>query len=229
LSIAKKYHLNVIWDAAHALGAEYKNKKIGKFPDITCFSFYVTKPITTGEGGMITTDNKKWAERMRILSLHGMNRDAWKRYSQKGSWYYEVIEPGYKYNLTDLAASIGVHQLRKIEKYYQKRKKIAQLYTRAFQAIPFIQPLEELPERKHIWHLYVIKTKNRDNFIEKLKKHGIGTGVHFIPLRIHPAWKGKEKFVVAEEVFRKIISLPIYPKMTIREANYVIKTIKKIL
>ncbi len=250
--IAEGYKIRVIEDAAHAFPAFYNGKMIGTISDITCFSFYATKNITTGEGGMITTDNDEWAERMRIMSLHGISKDAWKRYTAEGNWYYEVIAPGYKYNLTDIAAALGLAQLRKADKLWQRRTEIAMRYTEAFKDLPELEtplsllsspnPLHFTPNSgtRHSWHLYVIKLKfeyltiDRNKFIEELKERGIGTSVHFIPLHIHPYYRDTygykpEDFPVAYETYRRIISLPIYPKMTDDEVERVIEAVKDVI
>ena len=241
LTIAQKYNLKVIEDAAHVLPAKYNDKIIGTIGDITCFSFYATKNITTGEGGMAVTDNPAWAERIRIMSLHGISKDAWKRYTAQGSWYYEIIAPGYKYNMTDIAAALGIVQLKKADKFWQRRTKIAQMYNEAFGHIeaietPHTSHLTPHTKTKHSWHLYVIKlnleglTIDRAQFIEELKSRGIGTSVHFMPLHMHPYYRETygyrpEDFPVAYEAYQKIISLPIYPKMTDEEVGRVIEAV----
>src|SRR5712691_926379 len=188
LQIARTYNLAIIEDAAHALPALYGGKMIRTSGDITCFSFYATKTITTGEGGMATTENPEWAERMRIMSLHGISKDAWKRYTAEGSWYYEILFPGYKYNLTDLAAAIGIEQLKKCDQFWQQRQRYATLYTEGFQDISELTLPPMGARGQHAWHLYVIQLNlerlriNRNEFIELLKQHHIGTSVHFIPL-----------------------------------------------
>jgi len=240
IKIARQHNIRVIWDAAHALPTKYKGKIINSFPDITCFSFYVTKPITTGEGGMAVTNNKKWAEKMQILSLHGINKDAWKRYSAEGSWYYEIVAPGFKYNLTDIAASLGIVQLGKMNQFYQKRKKIAKSYNQAFKNIPHINIPIIKKYGTNAWHLYPIQLNlkklkiNRNEFIEELKKRKIGCSVHFIPLHIHPYYRKKYKhkaknFPNAYNAYKKIISLPIYPKMTEKDIKDVIWAVKDIV
>jgi dTDP-4-amino-4,6-dideoxygalactose transaminase len=225
LDIAKKHKLAVIEDAAHALPSRYGEKMVGTLGDITCFSFYVTKTITTGEGGMAVTDNPEWAERMRMMSLHGISKDAWKRYSHEGSWYYEVVFPGYKYNLTDIAAAIGIEQLKKCDRFWKARQQIAAAYDRGFASLPEIRRPGCAPGVQHAWHLYVVQLNpeqlrlDRGQFIEALKSLGIGTSVHFIPLHLHPFYRDvlghrPEDFPVATSVFENIISLPIYPSMT---------------
>ena len=246
MEIAKRYNMKVIEDAAHTLPSRYKGKMVGTIGDITCFSFYATKTITTGEGGMITTANDEYAERMRIMSLHGISRDAWKRYSSEGSWYYEITAPGFKYNLTDLAAAVGLAQLKRAESMYLRRRKIALLYNEAFKDLAEIETpvtggdenLENSTE--HSWHLYVIKLNlellniSRDEFINELKKEGIGTSVHFIPLHLHPYYRDTygykpNDFPVANETYMRIISLPIYPKMNDDDVVRVIETVGDIV
>jgi dTDP-4-amino-4,6-dideoxygalactose transaminase len=239
LNLARKHGLKVVEDAAHALPTHYRGKMVGAIGDITCFSFYVTKPITTGEGGMATTDNSEWAERMRMMSLHGISKDAWKRYSSEGSWYYEVVSPGYKYNLTDIAAAMGIEQLKKCEKFWQARRRIAAAYDRAFSDVPEIRTPVLRSDGQHAWHLYVIQLNlerlriNRNEFVEALKKENIGTSVHFIPLHLHPYYRnafGYEPgdFPKASEAFNRIISLPIYPTMTEQDVHRVIATVREI-
>lgn len=236
IDIAKKYNLFIIEDAAHALPALYKGNKIGTIGDITCFSFYATKTLSAGEGGMITTENDEWAERVQILRLHGISRDAWKRYTEEGSWYYEVIEAGYKYNMTDLHAAVGIAQLKKLEDMWQKRKEIARSYTEAFGEIQEIETPVVKEDRESAWHLYVIKLKtemlkiDRNHFIDELKKRGIGTSVHFIPLHRHPYYRRNFKcksweFPVSDRSYERIISLPIYPSMTEKDVDRVINSV----
>jgi dTDP-4-amino-4,6-dideoxygalactose transaminase len=228
LAIARRHGLRVIEDAAHALPASYHGRKIGSIGDITCFSFYATKTMTTGEGGMATTENPDWAKRMRMMSLHGISHDAWNRYTKEGSWYYEVISPGFKYNLTDLAAALGIEQLKKCDQFYEARRQIARRYDEAFRDIPGIQIPASAANVQHAWHLYIIELEleqlriGRPAFIEALNHHNVGTSVHFIPLHLHPFYRDKfgykpEDFPGAGKVFPRIISLPIYPGMT--EAN----------
>ena len=236
MHLAKTYQLYVVEDAAHAIPAWYKGRRIGNIGDITCFSFYSTKPLATGEGGMVTTQDDDWAERVRILRLHGISKDAWKRYSKGGSWYYEVIEPGFKYNMTDLQASLGIAQLRKVDWLWEKRKEIARKYTEAFSSTEGIIPPSVKPDRESAWHLYVIKLKletltiDRNAFIEKLRERGIETSVHFIPLHRHPYYRDAfgvvpGDFPNAEWIYERSISLPIYPGMTDEEVSYVIEQV----
>ncbi|AAB99069.1 TPA: UDP-4-amino-4,6-dideoxy-N-acetyl-beta-L-altrosamine transaminase [Methanocaldococcus jannaschii] len=240
LKIARDYDLYVIEDAAHALGAEYKGKKIGTIGDTTSFSFYATKNITTGEGGMVTTDNEEIAEKIKILRLHGISRDAWKRYSSEGSWYYEIIECGYKYNMTDIQASIGIHQLKKAEIMRKRREEIAKIYNEEFENLEGLITPTIKKHVKHAWHLYPLLINidrlkiNRTKFIEELKKQNIGTSVHFIPLHLHPFYRKtfgykKGDFPNAEWVYEREISLPIYPKMTDDDVIDVVNAVKKIV
>jgi len=240
LKIANEYGLTVIEDAAHALGATYKGKKIGTIGDFTCFSFYATKNMTTAEGGMVTTDNNELAEKIRIISLHGISKDAWKRYSSEGSWYYEVLYPGYKYNMTDVQASLGIHQLKKLNHMQKRRVEIARRYNEAFEGLPEIIIPCVKKYVHHAWHLYPILINtdllriDRNKFIEALKTVNIGTSVHFIPLHLHPYYHDKfgfkrGDFPNAEYVYEREVSLPIYPKMTDKDVEDVIIAVKKIV
>ena len=238
LQIARKHKLYVIEDAAHALPAKYHGKTIGTIGDITCFSFYATKTITTGEGGMATTQNPEWAARMRMMSLHGISHDAWKRYTKEGSWYYEVVQPGFKYNLTDIGAAIGIEQLKKCDAFGAARARIAAAYDQRFADLKEINTPVCEPDVQHAWHLYVIQLDlerlkiNRDQFIETLKEQGIGTSVHFIPLHLHPYYRDNfgyapDDFPKATEIYQRIISLPIYPKMTESQIEHVVQGVSK--
>lgn len=233
LEIARHHNLRVVEDAAHAFPTRYKGKMIGTFGDITCFSFYATKTLTTGEGGMITTENPEFAEKMRILSLHGISRDAWKRYTAEGTWRYDILEAGYKYNLTDLQAAIGLAQLAKAEELRLCRAAIAERYSRALSQTDAYLPPPEPNDADHAWHLYVIRVSadrlriGRDQVIEQLKAKGIGTSVHFIPLHLHSLYRGQlgyqpGQFPQAEKHFESAISLPLFPGMTDQEIERVI-------
>ncbi len=231
LKVAKKYNLYVIEDAAHALPSKYKEKMIGTIGDITCFSFYATKTLATGEGGMITTKNENYVRKMRINRLHGISRDAWDRYTLKGNWYYEVVDNGYKYNTTDINSALGLAQLKKVDWMKEKRNEIAQKYTQVFKGTKVIPPLIK-PDRETSWHLYVIKVNNRDKLFEKLRENGIGTSVHFIPVHKHPYYRQTYKYQskdypVANYVFEKSLSLPIYPGLTEQELEYIAERVLK--
>lgn len=241
ISLAGRHGLKVVEDAAHALPATYKQRIIGSDGDIAVYSFYATKTITTGEGGMIVTDDSKYAERIRTMRLHGINRDVFDRYtSSKPSWYYEVVAPGFKYNMTDIAASIGIHQCNKAELFRKRRELIARRYNEVFSDLPLRVPYVARLQDKHSWHLYVIQLElerlviGRDRFIELMSEAGIGTSVHFIPLHIHPYWRERygfrpEDFPVAYDVYRRAVSLPIYPKMTDEEVERVVVAVRSIL
>jgi dTDP-4-amino-4,6-dideoxygalactose transaminase len=230
--IAKKYNLKIIEDAAHAIPSSYKGVMIGALEksDITCFSFYATKTLSTGEGGMATTNNSNYAKNMKINRLHGISKDAWDRYTTKGAWRYDIVDNGCKYNSTDINASIGLVQLKKQKILREKRASIASKYNNAFAnnsriTLPFIKD-----DRRVSWHLYVIKIDNRDDIIEQLKELNIGTSVHFIPIHKHTYYKNRygykdEEYPVANKVFDASLSLPIYPDMNDDEIVYVIKSV----
>jgi perosamine synthetase len=243
MALTSKFDLRIIEDAAHAFPTSYKRRIIGTIGDITCFSFYATKNITTGEGGMITTENEEYADRMRIMSLHGISKDAWKRYTAEGSWYYEIIAPGYKYNLTDIAAGLGITQLRKVDAFLKRRMQIAEMYHEAFQELKELDlPLANEGEEgtTHSRHLYVIRLNlqrlqiDRNKFIDELRRRGIGTSVHFIPLHIHPYYRETygyqpDDFPVAYETYKRIVSLPIYAKMSDGDAQRVVEAVKDVI
>ena len=238
--IANIHNLKVLEDAAHSLPATYKGKKIGTISDVTCFSFYATKTLSTGEGGMICTNDQEIAERCAIMRLHGINRDAWKRYSESGSWYYEVVAPGYKYNFTDLQASLGLPQLKKVDTMWEWRKKIALRYLEGFKDLDLLTlPFIKL-DRESSWHLFPVRlnlemlTKNRAQIIDELKKHNVGVGVHFMPVHQHlyysETFKLDDKnYPIASATFPRLMSLPIYPGMTDNSVEKVISTVREIL
>jgi dTDP-4-amino-4,6-dideoxygalactose transaminase len=212
---------------------------VGSFADVTAFSFYANKNLSTGEGGMVTTDDDALAARMRILSLHGMDRDAWKRYTSEGSWFYEVVEAGYKYNLTDLQASLGLHQLAKLEAALTVREAYARRYDAAFAALPLDRPTT-LPGRRNALHLYPILLRlgelgiSRAEFIDQMRARKIGTSVHFIPVHMHPFYQRRfgyrpGDFPVAEAAFERIVSLPLYPRMGEQDVADVIEAVREIL
>jgi perosamine synthetase len=232
-AIAKKYNLKVLEDAAHSLPAKYKGKTIGTISDVTCFSFYATKTLSTGEGGMICTNDEEIAERVKIMRLHGINRDAWKRYTESGSWYYEVVAPGYKYNFTDLQASLGLPQLKKVNAMWNSRKRIASKYTEALKDLDMIQLHTIKPDRDSSWHLFPIRlyldrlTKNRAQIINELREKNIGVGVHFMPVHQHLYYSetfnlSDAEYPVASAAFPRLMSLPIYPGMTDENVDKVI-------
>jgi dTDP-4-amino-4,6-dideoxygalactose transaminase len=238
--IAGTHRLKLIEDAAHALPARYKGQKVGTFGDLACFSFYATKTLCTGEGGMITTANAEYAERVRMMSLHGISKDAWKRYSAEGSWYYEILEAGFKYNMTDIAAALGLAQLGKCDRMREARRRIAGIYNEAFGNLDEIVKPVVRAEVEHAWHLYPIRLRlerlgiNRSEFIAMMRERNIGTSVHFIPLHLHPFYRDKyqyrpQDFPNASDAYEQLVSLPIYPAMTERDASDVVSAVTDIV
>ncbi|WP_413613347.1 DegT/DnrJ/EryC1/StrS family aminotransferase [Bdellovibrio sp. HCB-110] len=237
-SIAKKHNLKIVEDAAHALPARYNGQLIGTLAsDVTVFSFYATKTMTTGEGGMIVTRDAMVAQRIKTMRLHGINRDAFDRYtSNKPSWFYEVVAPGFKYNLTDIASSIGIHQLTKLENFREKRAKMALLYDENLKKMPLTLPAKPNDNLAHAWHLYTVRLNNmdRDQFVVKMAEKGVGTSVHFIPLHLQPYWRDTYKlssqmFPVASEVFSNVVSLPLYTRMSSSDQMRVVDAMSEIL
>lgn len=239
MNIANNHNLKVIEDAAHSLPAKYKNKFIGAIGHLTCFSFYATKTLTTGEGGMISTDNEEWADKIKILRLHGISRDAWKRYTSEGSWEYDVIEAGFKYNTTDINAAIGIEQLKKLNFMNEKRSELARLYNNAFKNMDSIILYRVKEDRETAWQLYPLKLKletlkiDRNQFIQEMKNRGIGTSVHFIPLYRFTYYKklgfNALDYPESEWVYNRVVSLPIFPDMKENEIDYVIENTLDIL
>ncbi len=236
---ARRNNITVIEDAAHTLPTRYHGRMVGSLADFTCFSFYATKTLTTGEGGMLTTEDDEKAERCRIMSMHGISRNAWKRYSEQGSWYYEIVAPGFKYNMTDIAAAIGLSQLRKVEAMWERRQQIAAQYTAAFSSYEQLQTPRIEAEIEHAWHLYILRLNldtlaiNRDEFVEALKERNIGVSVHFIPLHVHPYYAQTYRykasdFPVAYQQYQRVISLPIYSGMTDQDVQDVIRVVTEI-
>ncbi|MGH7494860.1 MAG: DegT/DnrJ/EryC1/StrS family aminotransferase [bacterium] len=252
LEFAERHNLKVMEDAAHAVEAAimpaYANGalhprgigKIGSISAATCFSFYATKNVTTAEGGMVTCADEALAAHMRRLSLHGLSRDAWKRYTASGSWYYEVIEQGYKNNLTDLAAALGLSQLAKTEAMWQRRAEIAARYHAAFAELPELEIPTARKHVRHAWHLYILKLHlnklvcDRNQFFEALRARGICCSVHFIPLHLMPFYReqyGYQRgdFPEAERQFERIVSLPLYPALTDAEVDRVIASVQEVV
>lgn len=242
LALARSHGCKVMSDAAHAFPASYEGRPVGALgDDITVFSFYANKTITTGEGGMIVTRDAVMAARMRTMRLHGINRDVFERFRSKApSWYYEVVAPGFKYNLPDLAAAIGVEQFRKAEALRAARERIARRYDQALKGLPLRLPVVARPEDTHAWHLYVIQleldrlTLTRDQFIEELSARGVGTSVHYIPLHLQPYWRERyglrpEQFPVASDAYSRVVSLPIYPTLSDQSLDHVIATVSEVL
>jgi dTDP-4-amino-4,6-dideoxygalactose transaminase len=233
--IAKRQGASVIEDAAHALPASYKGRMIGSGDNPVAFSFYATKNLTTGEGGMLT-GSPEIVARARTLGLHGMSRDAWKRYGQGGSWFYQVDDPGFKYNMTDIQAAMGVAQLRKLDRFQARRREIVAAYNLAFQEVDALEIPVERPEVEHAWHLYVLRLRlralriERNQFIDELTALNIGTSVHFIPIHIHPFYRQKyryesHQFPVAYESYQRMLSLPLHPLLTDADVSDVVTAV----
>jgi len=238
--IAHKYQLKVIEDAAHAVEAEYHGRKVGTLGDVAAFSFYATKNITTGEGGMLTTDDDELAEKVNILRLHGISRDAWKRYSSEGYKHWDTIYPGYKCNMFDIQAAIGMHQLKKVERFLEARKKYVELYDDAFNKIPQIKLLGRASNIKHSHYLYVIQVKteeltaDRDVIMNAIQAQNIGIGIHFRSLHLQPYYRdsygfNRGDFPNAEYASDRVISLPLYPAMTEEDVADVIETVTSVI
>ena len=234
-ALARTHNLALVADAAHALPASFRGQRIGAGSNPTAFSFYATKNLTTAEGGMLTAA-PEFLERARVMALHGMSRDAWKRYDKGGSWRYEVVAPGFKYNLTDVAAAIGLWQLKKLESFHRRRVEIAEAYTAAFGSEEALQPPAKRPHVEHAWHLYVLRLKpealriDRDQFIDELTTRNIGTSVHFIPVHVHPFYRNKygyapNDFPVAFTNFERLLSLPMHPGLTDQDVADVIDAV----
>ncbi len=240
METAGRHGLKVIEDAAHSPFAEYKGRILGTIGDATCFSFYATKNMTTAEGGMMTTNNKELFDKISSLSLHGMSHDAWDRYSEQGSWYYEVIYPGYKYNMFDIQAAMGLRQLDRYDEMQKRRDEIAAAYHAAFAGHPALTVPVARDHVRHVWHLYAIRLRldalriDRAAFIEELRKRNIGTSVHFIPVHMHPYYRDtfgfkRGDFPVAEAAYDGEVSLPIYPRMTDEDVQDVINAVLEVL
>lgn len=240
LPIARAHNLVVIEDAAHAFPASYRGQTIGTHGDLIAFSFYATKALATGEGGMLVTANPDYAQRAALMSLHGMSRDAWKRYTAQGSWRYEVLDAGFKDNMTDVAAALGLQQLARRQWLLDRRRSVAERYTAAFTGIPALETPPNLADREHAWHLYMLRIHpealsiGRDAFIEELSHANIGTSVHFIPLPLHPLYRDRfalspEDFPGAIGAFEREISLPIYPGMSDDDVDDVIAAVLRIV
>jgi dTDP-4-amino-4,6-dideoxygalactose transaminase len=243
--LARRHGLFVIEDAAHAAGTFYEGRPVGMAAadgdasDAVAFSFYATKNMTTGEGGMVTTQRESMAARMRMLTLHGMSRDAWNRYSGRGSWYYEIVDAGFKYNLTDIQSALGIHQLRKLDSFIETRRRYAQIYNQAFAGLEEIELPPDNPRFRHSWHLYILRLNlerldiDRKAFIAKLWGKGIGASVHFIPIPLHPFFSriplSPRPCSQALRLYPRIVSLPLYPAMTEEQVYYVANCVREII
>ena len=233
--LAGKHGLAVIEDAAHSLPASYRGTPVGTISSITCFSFYATKTLAIGEGGMVTTPDDEIAARIRMMRLHGIGRDSWKRYTAEGSWYYEVLDAGFKYNMTDVQSAIGLVQLGKCDALRQMRAAIATSYDAGLGSQPWFQIPTSLPDRESGLHLYPLRLHvdalriDRGEFIRQLKERGIGTSVHFIPLHLHPFYRDRygykpEDLPVATREYERYLSLPFFPTMSPEQIDYVIES-----
>ena len=240
---AEEFGLWIVEDAAHAFPAAWRKSEADEWQfcgentaDVTCYSFYANKTITTGEGGMAVTHNELLAERIRLMSLHGLSRDAWKRYTDKGTWDYQIVMPGYKYNLTDIAAAIGIHQINRAEKMRCQRSQIAEFYLQEFQQLEGVELPPNNINRLHSWHLFPLRLKlenlsiNRNEFVEELKTQGINCSVHWRPLHLHPLYAeqigwSNQHLPTATHLWERLISLPIFPGMTDTEVEYVVNTV----
>ena len=238
--LAQRHGLHVIEDAAHAAGAVYEGRPVGAgASDAVAFSFYATKNLTTGEGGMITTDRLALAETLRMLALHGVSHEAWDRYSEHGSWHYDVLAHGFKYNLSDIQAALGIHQLHKLDHFIERRALYARMYSDAFAGMDEVEPPPDNPRCRHAWHLYILRLNlrrlkiDRGKFIRELQQRGVGTSVHFIPI---PLLRFFGRLPLAQcacpralDLYPRIVSLPLYPAMTVEQVHYVAQSVREIL
>lgn len=243
--LAKRHGLRVIEDAAHAVEGRYHGLPLGSEQsehqsDAVAFSFYATKNVTTGEGGMVVTNDEALDERMRMLCLHGITKDAWNRYTEKGKWFYQVLEPGFKYNLSDIQSAIGIHQLRKVERMAETRKALVELYNQELEGIDEIELPQDSQDGRHSWHLYIVNlhstglTIDRNQFIEELQHSGIGVSVHFIPIPLHPffapwAELPQNQCPRALSIYKRTVSLPLYPSLTADQVRYIASSVRRIV
>lgn len=239
LALARAHRLRVIEDAAHAAGASYRGRPIGSLGDATVFSFYAIKNLTTGEGGMVTTGDDELAQRVRVLRANGLDASAWNRYAAAGSPFYTVLEPGFNYKMTDVAAAIGLVQLRRLEGLNARRMRLAERYTALLARVPRLRTPALRPEADSNWHLYVVRLVDeagitRDELVEGLKRRGIGTAVHFLPVHLHPYYRerlgtGPGDYPVAEHAFESMLSLPLFPSMRDEDVDRVVDAIEAVL
>ena len=240
MSIARKHNIRVVEDCAHAIEAEYRGKKTGTFGELGCFSFYVTKNIVTGEGGMVITDKEEYADKIKVLGLHGMSKDAWKRFSDEGYKNYQVIYAGFKYNMMDLQAAIGIHQLPRVDKYWKRRQEIWNRYNEAFRDLPVFIPAPIEADTRHSYHLYTLLLDidnlkiTRDGFLDGMTKQNIGVGVHYIALHLHPYYQKtfgykRGDFPNAEWISERTVSLPLSAKLTDEDARDTIGVVTDLL
>ena len=239
--IARRHGLKVVEDAAHALPATCGGALVGTLGSDACvFSFYANKTMTTGEGGMLVTRDAALAKRAKVMRLHGMSRDAFDRYSSSvPSWAYEIVAPGFKYNLTDIAAALGLHQLKRLPAFQRRREEIAAMYHEAFAGLPLVTPQRAAPGDQHSWHLYVVRLADaapiaRDRFIEALFEAGIGCSVHYIPLHLHPYWRDRyaltpAQFPHSQHAYERMLTLPLYTRMSDADVQRVIDAVRRLL
>lgn len=238
--IAQRHNLIVIEDAAHAIETVYKTQKIGNISQLTCFSFYVTKNVVTGEGGMVTTNNQEYADKIKMYGLHGMSRDAWRRYSDEGYKHYQVIFPGFKYNMMDLQAAIGIHQLERVEENLSRRNEMWQVYNEAFADLPLGLPAPDECDTVHARHLYTLMVDearcgiSRDEFMQRLYERNIGTGVHYIGVHLHPYYRNRfgftpEEFPNATWLSERTVSIPLSPNLSKADVEDVITSVRSVL
>jgi len=238
--VAENYGLKVIEDCAHSIESSINGKPVGTFGEFGCFSFYVTKNVATGEGGMVLTSSKDAADRIKILALHGMSADAWMRFSDKGYKHYQVVTPGFKYNMMDIQAALGIHQLRRVEKNWQRREQIWQYYREAFSDLPITLPPEAGPGERHSYHLFTILVEkdrtgiSRDLFMAEMTRHKIGVGVHYRSIASHQyycetfGWR-EEQFPVSHWVGDSTVSLPLSPRLSDEDVNDVVTAVREII
>jgi len=241
LALAKRHGLKVVEDAAHALPTTVGGRLVGTLDsDVTVFSFYANKTITTGEGGMVVTRDAELAKRIKVMRLHGMSRDAFDRFTAKvPSWYYEIVAPGFKYNLTDVASALGIHQLKRARAFQQRRTELAALYDEALAGLPVLLPPKPPAGEQHAWHLYVLRLADgaqvtRDVLIERLFAAGIGCSVHYIPLHLQPYWRDRyaltpQQFPLSQRAYERMLSLPLYTRMTNGDVKRVADVIRATL
>ncbi len=238
--VARKHDLIVVEDAAHALEGVYKGRRVGTLSDFTCFSFYVTKNATTGEGGVVTTENPDFAARIKMIGLHGLSRDAWKRFSDEGYKHYQVHFPGFKYNMMDLQAAIGIHQLPQVDAWLERRTEVWRRYDGAFADLPVATPAPDAPDQVHARHLYTLMVDeeragiSRDAFMAELHRRGIGTGVHYVAVHLHPFYRGSfgyrpEDFPNATWISERTVSLPLGPGLSDGDVEDVVQAVREAL
>ena len=240
VAIASRHNLKIVWDCAHAIETEYKGKRMGEFPGICAFSFYANKNITTGEGGMVTCNEEQTAHKLGILALHGLSKAAWKRFSKEGYKHYEVLYPGFKYNMFDIQASLGLHQLKKIDRFWKKRKQIVDTYNKAFSKIEEVSLIKEKTAIKNACYLYILVFKtemlrvDRDQIMTALQEENIGVGVHYRAVHLQPFYRQTYGFKPgdfpnAEYLSDRVVSLPLFPKLTKDDTQDVIRAVQKVI